>query len=290
MHAVSAPQPGGGGMALGFRATRSNGRRLLCHGGDGSGFTNFLGLYPDDGTSVVLSLSRGGVQAARSVIANTVLGMLTEAELPTATPSSSTGSVPGGIYRSSFWDIDLAVETTDDGVTAQPLSGLVISDGPEPSFLRPTDSGGFIGEGGMLHGFDITVDEDGGFYGGLYPYRFGPVGDIPAATVEPIDEGADLPGVWRGTVETPMGKLLFDVTVSGPSEGTVSTPFAQDLNLEDFEAGAGRVAGRFTLTVPTVGDMVMFPRLEVRAGKLKGPLYAQGWFGELPLPAELEKA
>jgi hypothetical protein len=87
-----------------------------------------------------------------------------------------------------------------------------------------------------------------------------------------------------------MGKLLFDVTVSGPSEGTVSTPFAQDLNLEDFEAGAGRVAGRFTLTVPTVGDMVMFPRLEVRAGKLKGPLYAQGWFGELPLPAELEKA
>jgi hypothetical protein len=290
MHAVSAPQPGGGGMALGFRATRSNGRRLLCHGGDGSGFTNFLGLYPDDGTSVVLSLSRGGVQAARSVIANTVLGMLTEPEPAVSTPSGPTGSLGDGLYRSSFWDMDLAVATTDEGVTAQPLSGLVISDGPEPSFLRPTDSGGFIGEGGMLHGFDITVDEDGGFYGGLYPYRFGPVGDIPAATVEPIDEGADLPGVWRGTVETPMGKLLLDVTVSGPSEGTVSTPFAQDLNLEDFEAGAGRVAGRFTLTVPTVGDMVMFPRLEVRAGKLKGPLYAQGWFGELPLPAELEKA
>jgi len=34
MHSLSAGEPGGGGMALGFRVTRSNGRRLLCHGGD----------------------------------------------------------------------------------------------------------------------------------------------------------------------------------------------------------------------------------------------------------------
>jgi hypothetical protein len=59
--------------------------------------------------------------------------------------------------------------------------------------------------------------------------------------------------------------------------------------LEECEARAGRLSGRFSLTVPTAGEMIMFPRLEVRAGKLSGPIYARGWFGELPMPAELEK-
>jgi hypothetical protein len=76
----------------------------------------------------------------------------------------------------------------------------------------------------------------------------------------------------------------------GPASGAISTPFGQDLALEKCEASAGRLRGCFRLTVPTVGEMIMYPRLEVRAGKLKGPIYAQGWFGELPMPAELERA
>ena len=282
--------PAGSGMALGFRITRSNRRRLLCHGGDGSGFTNFLGLYPDDGIAVVLSLSRGGVQAARSVIANTVLATLIGEDLPTPGPSRRADLPLDGLYRSSFWDIEVAVETADDEVALRPLAGLGVSDGSEPSVLRHADGGAFIGEGSMFHGFDVTVGEDDSFYGGLYPFRFERVGEVPTPVTEPIDESADLIGRWTGAVETPMGALALTVDVRGTEDSLVSTPFAQDSPLEDFEASAGRVSGRFTLTVPTVGEMVMYPRLEVRSGNLKGPVYAQGWFGELPMLAELEKA
>jgi hypothetical protein len=279
-------------MALGFRATRSNGRRLLCHGGDGSGFTNFFGLYPDDGIAVVLTLNRGGVQAARSVIANTVLAIVSGADGPglTVPVGVATTAPADGVYASSFWDIEIAVEESDGGLTTRPLSGLVISDGSEPSTLTPVGDRKFAADGGMFNGFEVTVGEDGALYGGLYPYRFARTGDVSVTVEEPVDETADLTGAWSGTITTPMGALAIGLEVTGPAGVTINTPFAQGLRLEDALAERGRLSGRFVLTVPTVGDMTMHPRLEVRGGKLKGLVYAQGWFGELPMPAELAKA
>jgi hypothetical protein len=191
---------------------------------------------------------------------------------------------------SSFWDIELAVEASDEGVTVRPISGLVVADGPDPSVLTPSHDGAFIGEGGMLSGFEVNLGEDSAIYGGLYPYRFAFTGDVPVMLEEPVDETAELSGAWRGTIATPMGALALSLDVLGPASGTISTPFGQDLRLEECEASAGRCSGRFSLTVPTVGDMIMHPRLEVRAGKLKGPVYVQSWFGELSMHAELERA
>jgi hypothetical protein len=274
--------------------TRSNSRRLVCHGGDGSGFTNFLGLYPDEGIAVALTLNRGGVQAARAVISNAVLRMVAGVERPRRGVSTGAGGdapMPeAGLYSSNFWDIELAVETTDEVFTARPLSSLVISDGPEPSDLIPVGDAAFTGEGGMLSGFEVTLGADGSLYGGPYPYRFTRSGDIPAPADEPLDETPHLAGVWRGTIATPMGALALSLDVAGTTEATISTPFARDLPLEECVAERGRLSGRFTLTVPTVGEMTMYPRLEARAGKLKGPVYAQGWFGELPMRTELEQA
>jgi CubicO group peptidase (beta-lactamase class C family) len=291
MHTVAAPQWGGGGMALGFRATRSNRRRLLCHGGDGSGFTNFLGLYPDEGIALILTLNRGGVAAARSVIANTVLDMAADNAPNARLRSSSPRAVPpDGLYSSSFWAIELAVETGDGALTARPVSGLVITDGPEPSRLDPTSDDAFSAEGGMLHGFEVTVTEDGALHGGLYPFTFTRIGDLPTPDEEPVDEDADVVGSWKGSATTPMGTLAISLEVKSPLEVWVSTPFRAEVALGDCEALPGRVSGQFSITVPTVGDMTMYPRLRVRGGKLKGPLYARGWFGELAMPAELEKA
>jgi hypothetical protein len=294
MHSLSAGEPGGGGMALGFRVTRSNGRRLLCHGGDGSGFTNFLGLYPDEGIAVALTLNRGGMQAARAVIGNGVLAAVAgdgDALAGRLYAGGGGGSVGAGLYASNFWDIVLAVETTDEITSTRPLSGLVVSDGPEPSLLVPAAGDAtFIGSGGMLSGFEVTVGEDRAIYGGLYPYRFARLGDVPAILDEPLDEGADLIGTWRGTITTPMGALALSLELTGATSTAISTPFGQGLPLEECDASAGRVAGRFTLTVPGVGELIMYPRLEVRGGKLSGPIYAQGWFGELPMLAELEHA
>jgi len=285
-------------MALGFRVTRSNGRRLLCHGGDGSGFTNFLGLCPDEGIAVALTLGRGGMQAARAVIGNGVLAAVAgdapsppRGEAPAGRLyGGGGGNVGDGLYTSSFWDIELAVETMDEITSARPLSGLVVSDGPEPSLLVTTGDAPFIGSGGMLSGFEVSLGEDGSLYGGLYPYRFTRIGEVPAIIDEPLDEDIALTGAWRGTITTPMGPLAVSLEVMGPVSGAISTPFGQGILLEECDANAGRVAGCFTVTVPGVGEMIMYLRLEVHSGKLRGPIYAQGWFGELPMPAELERA
>jgi CubicO group peptidase (beta-lactamase class C family) len=52
-----------GGQGLGWRVTRSNGRKLICHGGDGGGFTAFAGAYPADGIGIVLLINTGAMQS-----------------------------------------------------------------------------------------------------------------------------------------------------------------------------------------------------------------------------------
>jgi hypothetical protein len=70
MHRVHAAlAPSSGGMGLGFRVTPSNGRTLVCHGGDGVDFTNFIGMYPEERVGVALLINMGRAQSARSVSA-----------------------------------------------------------------------------------------------------------------------------------------------------------------------------------------------------------------------------
>ncbi len=61
MHRLHAALgPGGGGMGLGFRVDRRRGRDFICHGGDGVGFTNFIGGYPVEGAGVVVLINTAG--------------------------------------------------------------------------------------------------------------------------------------------------------------------------------------------------------------------------------------
>jgi CubicO group peptidase (beta-lactamase class C family) len=279
------------GMGLGWRVTRSNGRKLICHGGDGAGFTNFMGGYPDLGVGIVLTLNRGGVANARSVIANTVLGMLAgEGARPAPGPETDLKPFEGA-YRSTYWDItaDLTLEGAKATMTI--TDGLVATDAGEPSNLRPPAEYGYRAEGGMFHGFDVALleSEDGpAVSGGLYPFTFRRTGEITAKAELMPDVGADLNGLWRGTARTPLGPIMLEITVSNAA-ALVSTPFSRALPLEGCVARDGRVSGKFSVTIPAAGDIVLYPRLVAEEGKLKGPVYAQGWFGELAFPAELAR-
>jgi hypothetical protein len=284
--------PASSGMGLGWRVTRSNGRKLICHGGDGSGFTNFMGGYPELGIGIVLTLNRGGAAAARSVIANTVLGML--AGDPTAPERAPAGDWKRfeGAYESTYWSTvaELTVDGGDPVVTVK--DGLMISDGGEPTRLTLLGAGIFAAEGGMLHGFEVSLQERGdgpSFAGGLYPFTFKRTGDIvPKEELTP-NESAVLTGHWQGKAVTPLGPLAIEFEVSEEHRATVSTPFVRAAALEECVAAKGRLSGRFPMTVPAAGDLVVYPRLIAVDGKLRGPVYAWGAFGEAVFPAELEK-
>jgi hypothetical protein len=279
------------GMGLGWRVTRSNGQHLICHGGDGAGFTNFMGGYPELGVGTVLTLNRGGAAAARSVIANTVLGMLAGRTETAHRSGEGDWTHFEGAYESTYWNTTADLTTADEQPVVTVNRGLVVNDAGEATRLSPLRGATFAAEGGMFHGFEVALDDQDGrmFAGGVYPFTFKRTGEIVPKEVLTPDDSAALNGHWRGTAVTPLGPLLMEFEVSDASHATVSTPFVRDLALEECEAARGRLSGRFAMTVPTVGDIIVLLRLVVSGGKLRGTVYAWGAFGESEFPAELEK-
>ncbi len=286
-----------GGMGLGFRVGRPNARHLICHGGDGLGFTNIMGGYPEEQVGVVFSLNRGSAQTARSVIANTALQVLLGGDgQRRSRPGTRAAGLDGlaGAYTSTYWDIKADLTIEDGRPVLAPKEGLVVSGGEDNSYLEAIDDDVFLARGGMFDGFELTFERGGGpgdisFFGGVYPFRFDRQGDVAPAAMQPVDEDAVLLGRWRGTAATPMGPMAVGIEVTSPAGGRVSTPFAQGVAIEECVAEAGRVSGRFGLTVPGFGEMQMFPRLSAIGGKLQGRVYARTGFGEIALALELDR-
>jgi hypothetical protein len=266
------------GQGLGWRVTRSNGRMLICHGGDGGGFTAFVGGYPDEGAGVVLLINTGGQQVARSVIANTALATLIDAQ-PARTFAAI--SPPEGAYRSTFWEV--VIEAREGVIGTK--EGLVVAD--EGSESRIAERGGQPeGDGGMFHGFELSF-EDNTICGGVYPFTFVLEGDITEEP--PLDETATLVGRWQGTLRTTIGPLATTIEVPNFGEATVTTPLGTS-KLANVRAENGRFEGDFATSIPAVGELHNFLRLAVRGGRLTGKTYARNAnFGEIAMYTELER-
>jgi CubicO group peptidase (beta-lactamase class C family) len=282
MHQMHARQGNSeSGQGIGFRVTRVNGRHTICHGGDGGGFTAFIAAQPEAGAGVAMLMNTGGMQAARSIIGNTALASLAEPERRTFTGSAT---VPPGRYKSTFWDIE--IESRPPKLVA--TAGLVLSDGPATSALEPTGDSTFDAEGGMFHGFEVAVEGDC-VYGGLYPFTFIRAGDLPVP--QAIDETAELIGDWKGFITTPIGPIALTLNLISKSEATASTPFGQNVAVQNVHATSGRVEGEFTITVPVAGEIRLFLRLQAIGGKLTGQAHGRSSsFGETPFATELERA
>ena len=270
------------GMGLGFRVTRSNGRRLVCHGGDGSGFTAFLGGYPDEGVGVVLLMNTAGMQVARSVIANTALALLVDAGAPRV---FGPAKLSPGLYQSTFWDIEVEARAGDAPMLTT-TEGLVVADEAGESHLTPIADSTFAAEDGMFHGFEVSVLGDH-VVGGVYPFTFVRTGDLPIDN-KPVDEEADLVGTWIGTVRTPIGPLSTTITVS-ESAAMIASPLGGEQPLENFCANHGRLEGEFGMSVPGLGDFQNFVRLAAIGGRLIGKVFARGNQGETGMLAELDR-
>lgn len=290
--------PSRGGMGLGFRVEGEGARRLICHGGDGTHFTAFVGAHPDERVGVALLINMGRAQTARSVIAQGALRSLlgqeavSEPETIPAREADGEWERAVGSYVSTFWSVE-ATLTVDDGVPSVNVEGgVVASEGGERSYLRRGADGMVRGVDGAFDGFEVTFEHgpDGKatkFYGGVYPFRFDRVGDVEPPTE--IDEGADVMGRWNGTVQSPLGPVPVEINVSGERRATATALAAQDAVVEEFSAARGRVEGHFDTSLPGFGEIRIFLRLHASQGKLCGRAYARGDFGEVPMKAELTR-
>ncbi|MBI2912620.1 MAG: beta-lactamase family protein [Chloroflexi bacterium] len=280
MHRMHARQgDSDSGQGIGFRVTRVNGRHTILHGGD-DGFTAFIAAQPEASVGVAMLMNTGGMQAARSVIGNSALATLAPPERRTF---SAAAAVTPGLYKSTFWEIEL--EAREDTLTAMP--GFVLAEEPAESVLQPTGDGAFGAAGGMFHGFELAFEGER-IYGGVYPFTFVRTGEIVPSP--PIDPDALLIGDWAGEVTTPLGPMRATLHITEETALTVDTPFGQNVAASSVKAAAGRVEGEFAVTVPGMGEMQLFLRLEARGGKLTGKTYARAVQGEAPLATELVRA
>jgi CubicO group peptidase (beta-lactamase class C family) len=284
----------GHGMGIGFRVATLDGSDLICHGGDGFGFTDFIGALPDERVAVALLISMGRAHEARATIGTAALRALTgrplRPESETRAPSDLAGFA--GRYQSSFWAIDADVSADAGWPTVTVTSSVTV---PESltSTLGSIEDGRFCASGGFFDGWELTFEHsaDGtpAFSGGLYPWAFTRTGDSPPPSEPNIDEDLDLRGRWTGTISSPFGTLPTIVEIASPDKATVEALTAHGENLRSFRAEGGRVDGDFPAYIPSLGRFDIFLRLAACDGKLAGTAYARGGFGEVPMPVELTR-
>jgi CubicO group peptidase (beta-lactamase class C family) len=299
MHRLHAPSGNSaGGMGLGFRVDCHRGKHLICHGGDGLGYTIFLAGLPDEKVGVVLAMNTGNAQTSRSVVANAALRLLAPDDEPAGpladTAQSTDPNQISGAYRSTFWDIEAEIRISDGFPVATINRGLIVGSGGDSSTLLPVGVGLYRAEGGFFDGFDLAFElgdnsKAARFFGGVYPFQFEREGDASAARELVVDEIADLTGRWSGNVESPLGTLPFLLDVTAGSTATVTALSARDAAVEEFSAASGRVSGAFDVIVPGYGDFRVFLRLSAAAGKLRGYAFARSKFGEVSMSMELTR-
>jgi CubicO group peptidase (beta-lactamase class C family) len=299
MHRVHAPAgPSSGGMGLGFAVTRANGRYLICHGGDGLGYTAFIGAHPAEKVGVAILINMSNVQTARSVIASTALRLLVGDDdvAPTQDrePPIEEWARITGLYKSTYWDIEGQVTVQDGSPIVHIYHGLLVGPGGANSRLERLGDGVYRALDGMFDGFDLTFEfgDDGKaarFYGGVYPFQFERQGDVAPVAEPVVDETVNLVGRWVGTVASPLGPLPVSLAVTDGSAATVTALSAREAAVEEFSAANGRVSGSFDVTVPGFGDFRIFLRLSATAGKLRGHVHARAAFGEFPMSAEMAR-
>jgi hypothetical protein len=288
-------------MGLGFRVDGVGGRRLICHGGDGSHFTAFIGAYPDERVGVVVLTNVGRAQTARSVIANAalhaLLGDYEPSPLTDPARRATSGQWEGmtGRYLSTFWGIE-ATLVIQDGLPLLNFEGasFIASEEAESSHLLQDEDGIVWGVDGPFDGFELNFEHDAAgratrFYGGVYPFRFDREGDLVPAAALRLDEEAELIGGWRGTIVSPLGAVPMTLQIVDSHSATATALAAQDAAVQGFSAERGRVVGYLDTSLPGFGDFRVFLRLNALRRVLQGRVYARGAFGEASMKAELTR-
>lgn len=281
------------GMGLGFKVDESSCGHVIYHGGDGVGFTVFIAASPQERAGVVLLMNTGRAHTARSVIGNTALRCLTGAAAPPAQQRVHDGAGRiAGRYVSNFWGYIADASEVDGELSIQVVGGGLTAGGERPSVLTPADDGVYRAHGGFFDGFDLAFvfgphENAVSFAGGLYAFRFDRQGDVPPE--DAIDKAADLAGSWSGAVTSPMGPVPIEIEVA-ESVATVTVLSAQNAAVERVSIGRGHLDGQFDVSVPGLGEFVVYLRLYASGGELRGNAYAQGVFGEIAMPAELARS
>lgn len=277
------------GYALAWKRTWHYGNLMLSHTGGNLGWTAHVAFYPELKLGVVILCNLNDNSAWRPP-AEEALRILTGGDLTFDSTSIRREATPPewnkllGTYSRDFKNVHIKVE---EGV-------LVLERGAEKAYLEQLDESRFLVHGGPSDGMELTFELDRNGVAKQFDLET----EVYPRFVEdrrPIDEGADLTGMWQGNFVHPYGYFTIDLRIEGKELASTTDMTGNIVHLRDFKADRGRVTGVFTSKVPPEyvgwGAETFEAKLDLAAigGKLEGRITFKSHIGESTLPLILSR-
>lgn len=277
------------GYALAWKRTWHHGRPMLSHTGGNLGWTAHVAFYPElkVGIAILCNLNdnSGWRPPARQALHLLVGGTLSfETEEFRRDDAQKRWGNLAGTYARQFQKAEIRVEE----------GNLILARGSEKAYLEELEASRYTVHGTGIDGAELTFEFDD--HGTAKQFDLETeVFPREAEERRPVDGKADLRGTWQGEFVTPYGYFTMDLRVEGPTEGHCTDLSGNMVPLQDFEARAGLVTGRFRFkNLPGyVGwgaewyDATL--SLSAMEGGLEGYMALKSEIGESKVPLRLSK-
>jgi len=277
------------GYALAWKRTWHYGNLMLSHTGGNLGWTAHAALYPELRVGIVILCNLNDNSAWRPP-AEEALRIITGGQLAFDPASIRQQAIPKdwnnlvGTYAREFRDAHIKIEN----------GNLILERGTEKAYLERLDETRYLVHGGASDGMELTFefDQNGA------AKQFDLETEVFPKFVEdtrPIEESADLIGMWHGNFVHSYGYFTMDLRIEGKERASTTDMVGNIVYLSDFKADRGRVTGVFTSKVPPEyvgwGAEEFEAKLHLAAigGKLEGRIAFKSDIGESTVPLILSR-
>jgi len=277
------------GYALAWKRTWHYGNLMLSHTGGNLGWTAHAALYPELRVGIVILCNLNDNSAWRPP-AEEALRILTGGGLTFDPASIRQEAIPGewnnlvGTYTRELRDAHIKIEN----------GNLTLERGTEKAYIERLDEPRYLVHGGASDGMELTfeLDQNG------VAKQFDLETEVFPRFIEdrrPIEEGADLIGMWHGRFVHSYGYFTMDLRIEGKERASTTDMVGNVVYLCDFKADRGRVTGVFASKIPPEyvgwGAEEFEARLHLAAigGKLEGRVAFKSDIGESTVPLILSR-
>jgi len=287
------------GSGLGWARGWHYGQLALFHGGGMPGWATQGVMYPDLRLAIVIFTNLSGTSDWRNLFTGAVLRMLLGKYHPFNPEMIRVRTVPSQWHKlaGAYVSVYNGYERGKKPYIAIKDGHLVLNKGGEEMYLEKIDAERYLVHGGASDGMELTFEYDE--EGKAKKFDLGTV-TYPRYMEEklPIDEKANLVGVWHGEYVHPYGPFTMDLKIESATRAVATDMEGRETTVTDFKASLGRVEGTLKLRAPReyagweawFGSQVQLKLAAInRSNKLQGQMILEqrAFFGGMMIPLTL---
>lgn len=278
------------GYALAWKRTWHYGNLTLSHTGGNLGWTAHVAFYPEHKLGIVILCNLNDNSAWRPP-AEEALHILVGGTVTFDPVSTRRETVPKeweghvGTYTREFRNVHVKIEN----------GNLILERPTEKAYLERLDKTRYLVHGGACDGMELTFELDQNGVAKQLDLET----EVFLRFVEdrrPIEENADLIGMWHGTYVPSYGYFTMDLRIDSKERASTTDMVGDVVCFSDFKADLGRVRGVFRSKIPPEyigwGAAEFEAKLDLASigGKLEGRIVLKSDIGESSVPLILSKA